>query len=89
MCPTNNGQAGVINANTNAQVLVIPASNVINSHLLEATGGGTLALFGFAVVANATGTIKADTGCTVSVQDTIKGGALEGAGVITQDRGRN
>ena len=82
----NNGQAGVINANTNAQVLVIH-SNVINSHLLEATGGGTLALFGFAVVANATGTIKADTGSTVSVQDTIKGGRLEGAGVITQDGG--
>jgi hypothetical protein len=83
----NNEQLGVINANTNAQALVIRC-NVINSHLLEATGGGLLALFGFAnVVANAAGTIKADTGSTVSVEGTIKGGRLEGAGVIALDGG--
>jgi hypothetical protein len=51
--------------------------------LLEATGGGELAFFGFAnVVANATGTIKADTGSFVDIFATIKGGRLEGAGNI-------
>jgi hypothetical protein len=71
-----------INANINNQALTI-YSNVINSHLLEATGGGELAFFGFAnVVANATGTIKADTGSFVDIFATIKGGRLEGAGNI-------
>jgi hypothetical protein len=78
----NNEKLGVVNADINNQALII-YSNVINSHLLEATGGGGLAFVGFAnVVANATGTIKADTGSTVSVEGTIKGGRLEGAGDI-------
>jgi hypothetical protein len=51
----NNGKFGVVNANTGGQTLGID-SNVINSHLLEATGGGVLAFLGSAnVVANATG----------------------------------
>ena len=83
----NNGKAGVVNANTSGQVLGID-SNVINSHLLEATGGGVLAFLGSAnVVANATGTIKADIGSTVSVDGTIKGGRLEGAGDIELNAG--
>jgi hypothetical protein len=78
----NNGKFGVINATGINKALVI-YSNVINSHLMEATGGGGLAFLGFAnVVANATGTIKADTNSSVFLQGTIKGGRLEGAGIV-------
>jgi hypothetical protein len=78
----NNGPSGVVNADANNQALSI-YSNVINSHLMEATGGGALAFFGFTnVVANATGTIKADTNSSVFLQGTIKGGRLEGAGIV-------
>jgi hypothetical protein len=81
----NNGSLGVINANTNTRALIIYA-NVVNSHLMEATGGGGLALKG-TMVTNTAGTIKADTGSFISVDGTIKGGTLEGAGNIELNAG--
>lgn len=76
----NNGKLGIINANTLNKALVIDC-NVVNSHLLEATGGGFLALFGN-MVTNTAGTIRADTGSGVELSGIIKGGRLEGAGDI-------
>ncbi len=76
----NNESHGVINANTLNKALVI-YGNVVNSHLLEATGGGGLSLVGN-MVTNTTGTINADAGSSVSVEGTIKGGMLEGAGTV-------
>ena len=76
----NNESLGVINANTNNEGLII-YGNVVNSHLMEATGGGGLALDGN-MVTNTAGTIRADAGSFVSVEGTIKGGRLEGAGTV-------
>ncbi len=48
---------------------------------MEATGGGTLDLAS-ALVTNTAGTIRADPGAFVFVEQTVKGGRLEGGGII-------
>src|SRR6185437_10536258 len=69
---------------TRSSASSVPATsinNVVNSHLMEATGGGTLDLAS-ALVTNTAGTIRADPGAFVFVEQTVKGGRLEGGGII-------
>ena len=81
----NNESQGTINASISGNALGI-YGNVVNSHLMEATGGGFLDLAS-TLVTNTAGTIRADVGSFVSVDGTIKGGRLEGAGRIGLNSG--
>ena len=82
---------GVINAKASAggQTLTIqPGTTLTNTGLLEATGGGTLALFG-GTFSNASGVITAGSGSNVLFAGgaNVAGGTLNGAGTFTSFTG--
>jgi fibronectin-binding autotransporter adhesin len=75
-----------INATKSAGTNVLylqPDVNFTNNGTLEATGGGTLVLYG-GTFANSSGTITAGTGSTVNLEDSVDvvGGTLNGAGTF-------
>jgi hypothetical protein len=79
---TNNG---TVNANFNGGNLYLQSSNISNSNLFEATGGGILQVVGISVTQNSPGEILAANGSTVVLNNaTINTGLLSstGTGVI-------
>jgi fibronectin-binding autotransporter adhesin len=82
---------GTIDATASAygQTLTVqPYLTLTNTGLLEATGGGSLALYG-GTFANTGGTITAGSGSTVTLRGgaTVAGGTLNGAGNFVAEAG--
>ena len=74
---------GVVNANFPGQSLVAQISNMSNTSLFEATGGGTLAINGITLTQSGAGQILSDNLSSVS----IYGGANIGGGSINASTG--
>ncbi len=77
-------------ASTHGSTLTIqPDGTMSNTGLLEATGGGTLALDGGTFTNTGSGNITAGSGSNVILEGspTISGGSLNGAGVFTSNSG--
>ncbi len=83
---TNNG---TVNASVSGQTLTLTTGPMINHGLMEATGGGTLAIGAVTITQNSAGQINPSTG-TVQFTGgaTVTGGTL-GAGTINNTSGTN
>jgi hypothetical protein len=78
-----NAAAGIINANVNGQTLQLTSltGTWVNAGLMEASGGGKLALVGGATLTNTGGTIQANAGSTVDLNSmTVNGGTFKTVG---------
>jgi hypothetical protein len=78
---------GTIDATASAfgnSLTIQPLTSLTNTGLLEATGGGSLALYG-ATILNGGGTITSGSGSNVTLEAgvTVTGGTLNGAGLFT------
>jgi fibronectin-binding autotransporter adhesin len=64
-------------------LIIQTSGGTTNDAILEATGGGTLVLFGNTVTNKGAGTIMAGSGSTVLLEGvTVKGGSLTGSGTF-------
>ncbi len=76
-----NNALGIVNANVSGGSLILNGNPGTNTGLLEATNGGNLNISN--VVNNSGGNITTTDTATASVNSTIQGGTLNGAGLQT------